>query len=58
MIPDASKSGVARETAQNIGRASKFMAEPEARQVLGVAEHSSWEEILQVLLYISFKLFI
>jgi hypothetical protein len=24
MIPDASKSGIARETAQNIGRASKF----------------------------------
>lgn len=58
MIPDASKSGVARETAQNIGRVSKFMAEPEARQVLGVTEHSSWEEILKVLLYTSFLVLI
>ncbi|KAJ4728892.1 mitochondrial import inner membrane translocase subunit tim16-like [Melia azedarach] len=32
---------------QNMRRASKIMAEPEARQVLGVAENSSWEEILQ-----------
>ncbi|XVF11385.1 hypothetical protein REPUB_Repub08aG0023500 [Reevesia pubescens] len=43
----ASKSGVAQETMQNIRRASKIMAEPEARQVLGITEHSSWEEILK-----------
>lgn len=47
-IADASKSGVAQETVQNIRRASKIMAEPEARQILGVTEHSTWEEILQV----------
>ncbi|KAG6746247.1 hypothetical protein POTOM_050778 [Populus tomentosa] len=46
-IADASKSGVAHETAQNIRRGSKMMAEPEARQVLGITEHSTWEEILQ-----------
>ncbi|OMO94761.1 Transporter, Pam16 [Corchorus capsularis] len=46
-LANASKSGVAQETVQNIRRASKVMAEPEARQILGVAEHSSWEEILQ-----------
>jgi len=51
MIADASKSGVAQEAAQNIRRATKIMAEPEARQVLGVTEHSSWEEILKVALH-------
>lgn len=45
---DASKSGVAQETVQNLRRASKIMAEPEARQILGVTERSSWEEILKV----------
>ncbi|KAK6275830.1 hypothetical protein POUND7_005539 [Theobroma cacao] len=46
-LANASKSGIAQETVQNIRRASKSMAEPEARQILGVTEHSSWEEILQ-----------
>ncbi|KAF2311594.1 hypothetical protein GH714_025120 [Hevea brasiliensis] len=46
-VANASKSGVAQETVQNIRRASKIMAEPEARQILGVSEHSTWEEILQ-----------
>ncbi|KAM3704362.1 hypothetical protein ACB098_04G168800 [Castanea mollissima] len=46
-LANASKSGVAQEAAQNIRRATKIMAEPEARQVLGVTEHSSWEEILK-----------
>ncbi|KAF8409029.1 hypothetical protein HHK36_005101 [Tetracentron sinense] len=47
-LTNASKSGVAQETLQNtIRRASKTMAEPEARQILGVTEQSSWEEILQ-----------
>lgn len=45
---DASKNGVANEAVKNIRRASKIMAEPEARQVLGVTERASWEEILQV----------
>ncbi|WMV35227.1 hypothetical protein MTR67_028612, partial [Solanum verrucosum] len=44
---DASKNGVAQEAVQNIRRASKTMTEVEARQVLGVAEHSSWEDVLQ-----------
>ncbi|KAK2639577.1 hypothetical protein Ddye_027372 [Dipteronia dyeriana] len=43
----ASKSGVAQEAVQNIRRGSKIMAEPEARQILGVTDKSSWEEILQ-----------
>ncbi|ESR50202.1 mitochondrial import inner membrane translocase subunit tim16 [Citrus sinensis] len=46
-LANASKSGVAQETVQNIRRASKMMAEPEARQILGVTEQSSWEEILK-----------
>ncbi|XP_021905773.1 mitochondrial import inner membrane translocase subunit PAM16 like 2 isoform X2 [Carica papaya] len=46
-LANASKSGVAQETVQNIRRVNKIMAEPEARQILGVTEHSSWEEILQ-----------
>ncbi|XVF08592.1 hypothetical protein REPUB_Repub07fG0016400 [Reevesia pubescens] len=45
-LANASKSGVAQETMQNMRRASKI-AEPEARQILGVTEHSSWEEILK-----------
>lgn len=47
MFVDASKSGVAQETVQNAVRRSKIMAEQEARQILGVTESSSWEEILQ-----------
>ncbi|XWS51514.1 hypothetical protein CRYUN_Cryun12cG0182300 [Craigia yunnanensis] len=46
-LANASKSGIAQETVQNIRRASKFMVEPEARQILGVTEHSSCEEILK-----------
>ncbi|GFY81575.1 protein Transporter, Pam16 [Actinidia rufa] len=44
----ASKSGVAQETIQNATRrASKVMTEQEARQILGVTEKSTWEEIVQ-----------
>ncbi|KAJ9676487.1 hypothetical protein PVL29_021830 [Vitis rotundifolia] len=46
-LANASKSGVAQETVHNIRRGSKIMAELEAWQILGVTEHSSWEEILQ-----------
>ncbi|KAM5571512.1 mitochondrial import inner membrane translocase subunit PAM16 like 1 [Rosa sericea] len=46
-LTNASKTGVAHEAAQSIRRASKTMAEGEARQVLGVTEHASWEEIVQ-----------
>lgn len=47
-MADASKNGVAQEAVQNIKRASKTMTEAEARQILGVTENSSWEEIVQV----------
>lgn len=48
-IADASKTGVAQETLQNATRrGSKIMTEQEARQILGVSEQSTWEEILQV----------
>ncbi|XP_077229787.1 mitochondrial import inner membrane translocase subunit PAM16 like 2-like [Tasmannia lanceolata] len=47
-IQNASKNGVAQEAMNNtIRRASKNLAEPEARQILGVPEGASWEEILQ-----------
>lgn len=46
---DASKSGVAQETVQNMAhKVSKTMSEHEARQILGVTEKSSWEEIMKV----------
>ncbi|KAM3322768.1 mitochondrial import inner membrane translocase subunit PAM16 like 2 isoform X2 [Capsicum chacoense] len=46
-LTNASKNGVAQEAVQNIKRASKTMTEAEARQILGVTENSSWEEIAQ-----------
>ncbi|CBI39152.3 unnamed protein product, partial [Vitis vinifera] len=47
-LANASKSGVAQETIQNtVRRGSKAMMEQEARQILGVTEQSTWEEILQ-----------
>ncbi|KAI3823151.1 hypothetical protein L1987_04583 [Smallanthus sonchifolius] len=47
-LQNASKSGVAQETLQNVvRRGSKAMTEQEARQILGVTEQSSWEEIAQ-----------
>ncbi|XP_076886960.1 mitochondrial import inner membrane translocase subunit PAM16 like 2-like [Bidens hawaiensis] len=47
-LQNASKSGVAQETLQNAARrGSKVMTEQEARQILGVTERSSWEEIAQ-----------
>lgn len=46
---DANKTGVAQETLNNIRRASRAMTEQEARQILGVTEQSSWDEIVQVL---------
>jgi hypothetical protein len=46
---DASKSGVAQETVQNMAhKISKTMTEHEARQILGVSEKASWEEIMKV----------
>ncbi|XP_076948083.1 mitochondrial import inner membrane translocase subunit PAM16 like 2-like [Bidens hawaiensis] len=47
-LQNASKSGVAQEAVQNaVRKGSKVMTEQEARQILGVTEHSSWEEIAQ-----------
>ncbi|GLJ40090.1 hypothetical protein SUGI_0820950 [Cryptomeria japonica] len=47
-LANASKSGVAQETMQNVVRkTSKAMTEQEARQILGVSECTSWEETLQ-----------
>ncbi|KAI5660325.1 hypothetical protein M9H77_29118 [Catharanthus roseus] len=46
-IANASKNGVAQEAVQGIKRASKTMTEAEAKQILGVGENASWEEILQ-----------
>nr|ABK21068.1 unknown [Picea sitchensis] len=47
-IANASKTGVAQEAMQNaVRKTSKAMTEHEARQILGVGEQASWEEILQ-----------
>ncbi|EEC67178.1 hypothetical protein OsI_34046 [Oryza sativa Indica Group] len=46
-LDNANKTGVAHETINNIRRASKTMTEQEARQILGVSEQSTWEEIAQ-----------
>ncbi|KMZ76374.1 Mitochondrial import inner membrane translocase subunit TIM16 [Zostera marina] len=46
-LQNANKSGVAHEAVQNIRRVSKSMNEQEARQILGIAENATWEEMLQ-----------
>ncbi|XP_071729813.1 mitochondrial import inner membrane translocase subunit PAM16 like 2-like [Rutidosis leptorrhynchoides] len=47
-LQNASKTGVAQETLQNaVRRGSRALTENEARQILGVTEQSSWEEITQ-----------
>ncbi|XP_048334196.1 mitochondrial import inner membrane translocase subunit PAM16 like 2 isoform X2 [Ziziphus jujuba] len=47
-LANASKSGVAQETLQNaVRRGSKVMTEQEARQILGITEGTSWEEVLK-----------
>ncbi|XP_039140520.1 mitochondrial import inner membrane translocase subunit PAM16 like 2-like [Dioscorea cayenensis subsp. rotundata] len=46
-LENANKTGVAQETLNNIRRASRAMTEQEARQILGVTEQSSWDEIVQ-----------
>ncbi|GMN33094.1 hypothetical protein TIFTF001_003967 [Ficus carica] len=42
---NASKKGVTQDT---IRRGSKVMTEQEARQILGITEQTSWEEVLKV----------
>ncbi|KAJ0606095.1 putative mitochondrial import inner membrane translocase subunit Tim16 [Helianthus annuus] len=46
-LQNASKTGVAQETLETVRRGSKVMTQQEARQILGVTEQSSWEEIAQ-----------
>jgi import inner membrane translocase subunit TIM16 len=47
-LANASKTGAAQEAMQNAVRnAGKVINEQEARQILGVTEKTSWEEILQ-----------
>lgn len=46
-LENANKTGVAQETIKNIHRGGKAMTEQEARQILGISEQSTWEEILQ-----------
>ncbi|GMH08361.1 hypothetical protein Nepgr_010201 [Nepenthes gracilis] len=47
-LANASRTGVAQETIQNtVHRASRAMSEQEARQILGIPENSTWEEILK-----------
>jgi hypothetical protein len=45
---DANSSGAAQEVVNGIRKASKAITEQEARQILGVSEKTSWEEILKV----------
>uniref|UniRef100_A0A7C9DWV8 J domain-containing protein n=1 Tax=Opuntia streptacantha TaxID=393608 RepID=A0A7C9DWV8_OPUST len=47
-LANASKTGAAQEAMQNtVRRASRAITEQEARQILGVSENASWEEILK-----------
>jgi len=48
-LVDANKTGAAQEAINGIRRASMAMTEQEARQILGISEKSTWEEIVQVL---------
>ncbi|KFK35163.1 hypothetical protein AALP_AA5G247300 [Arabis alpina] len=47
-LANASKTGAAQEAMQNaVRKGAKAINEAEARQILGVTEKTSWEEILQ-----------
>ncbi|CAL1375431.1 unnamed protein product [Linum trigynum] len=46
-LQNASKNGVAREAVENMKKVGKAMSESEARQILGVSENASWEEIIK-----------
>ncbi|KAE8811214.1 hypothetical protein D1007_11962 [Hordeum vulgare] len=46
-IVNAQRTGAAQEAVNGIRRASKAMTEQEARQILGISEKTSWEEIVQ-----------
>ncbi|KAF7026240.1 hypothetical protein CFC21_044656 [Triticum aestivum] len=46
-IVNAQRTGAAQEAVNGIRRASKAMTEQEARQILGISEKTSWEEIVK-----------
>ncbi|CAI9113751.1 OLC1v1014419C1 [Oldenlandia corymbosa var. corymbosa] len=47
-LANAAKNGVAQETVQSVVKsANKTMNAAEARQILGVSEKASWQDILQ-----------
>ena len=46
-LENANKNGVANEAINNIRRASRAMTEQEARQILGISENSTWEEVVK-----------
>uniref|UniRef100_A0A1D1XM35 Mitochondrial import inner membrane translocase subunit tim16 n=1 Tax=Anthurium amnicola TaxID=1678845 RepID=A0A1D1XM35_9ARAE len=46
-LENANKSGVAHEAVQNIHRGSKAMTDQEARQILGITEQTTWEEVVK-----------
>lgn len=46
-IVNASRTGVAQETVQNLTKSSKAMTEQEARMILGISENATVEDMLQ-----------
>ncbi|KAL4190264.1 hypothetical protein AMTRI_Chr07g23830 [Amborella trichopoda] len=46
-LANASRNGVAQEAVTNTIRRAGTMTELEARQILGVTENTSWEEVLK-----------
>jgi hypothetical protein len=45
---DGTKAGVAEQVKNSVGRGTKTMTLHEARQILGIREEASWEEIVKV----------
>ncbi|ERN08394.1 hypothetical protein AMTR_s00148p00078250 [Amborella trichopoda] len=50
-LANASRNGVAQEAVTNTIRRAGTMTELEARQILGVTENTSWEEVLKELIF-------
>lgn len=46
-IANASIAGTAQEAVRETGRRAKVLSVQEARQILGVREAASWEDVLQ-----------
>eukprot|EP00243_Klebsormidium_subtile_P002948 TRINITY_DN16031_c0_g1_i1.p1 TRINITY_DN16031_c0_g1~~TRINITY_DN16031_c0_g1_i1.p1 ORF type:complete len:118 (-),score=21.56 TRINITY_DN16031_c0_g1_i1:184-537(-) len=46
-IINGTKAGVAEQVKNTVGRGSKTMSLHEARQILGIKEEASWEDIIQ-----------